>query len=342
MAGSTIPPPDRLIRTLEQTVPTVLVHHAVPGLAMALAQHGTTIWSRGFGLSSMATHQPVSSATIFEAGSLSKPLVAYAALSLCDRGILHLDRPLTTYLPTPYLPNEPALAQITLRHVLSHTTGFPNWRAADQPLQVRWEPGTRFGYSGEGYCYLQHVIEYLTQQPFAAFMQTAVLDTLQMSSSSFIWREAFAPDVAQGHEADGSVIEKWHPQEANAAYSLHTTVGDFAGFMSAVLNAWHPTADVSSEMAISAMLTPQISVQDSLTWGQGWGLHHDGTGMSFWQWGDNTWFTSFAVAWPEQDMSLVILTNSVYGLQACQDSIRAASGYQHPAFGWIDAFYNTI
>jgi CubicO group peptidase (beta-lactamase class C family) len=139
-------------------------------------------------------------------------VVAYAALRLCDNGILQLDRPLASYLTTPYLPNEPALAQITLRQVLSHTTGFPNWRASEQPLRVRWQPGTRFGYSGEGYLYLQHVIEHLTQQPFAAFVQTSVLEPLQMSSSIFIWMDRFVSRAAQGHETDGSAVEKWQPQ----------------------------------------------------------------------------------------------------------------------------------
>lgn len=342
LSHATIPPPKDLIATLEQLVPTVLTQRTVPGLAIALTHQRETIWSRGFGLSSTATRQLVTPTTIFEACSLSKPVVAYAALRLCDSGILQLDRPLATYLMKPYLSNEPALAQLTLRHVLSHTTGLPNWRTSEQPLQVRWAPGTRFGYSGEGYLYLQYVIESLTQQPFAAFMQTAVLEPLQMLSSSFVWQEDFAARVAQGHETDQSAVEKWQPQTANAAYSLHTTIEDFACFMRAVLDTRHQTADSLSETYISRMFTPQISVQDSLTWGLGWGLYQDAAGTSFWQWGDNTWFTGFTLGWLEQDMSLVILTNSVYGLQACQDIVGCANGHPHPAFGWIDAFYSTL
>jgi hypothetical protein len=112
--------------------------------------------------------------------------------------------------------------------------------------------------------------------------------------------------------------------------------------MSAVLDAVRQTSDSLSETSISAMLTPQFSVQGSLAWGLGWGLHQNGASTSFWQWGDNTWFTGFALGWLEQGMSMVVLTNSVYGLQACQDIVGTASGEEHPAFGWIDTFYSTL
>ena len=84
-------------------------------------------------------------------------------------GLMELDWPLATYLSEDQRPEEPDLAPITLRHVLSHTTGLPNWRPQDQSLHVKSRPGITFGYSGEGYVYLQRVIEHITGQSFERF-----------------------------------------------------------------------------------------------------------------------------------------------------------------------------
>src|SRR4029078_6503121 len=96
----------------------------------------------------------VTESTRFEAASLSKPVTAYVALQLVDAGRLALDAPLTKYMPYADLPAYPRAKTMTARHVLSHTTGFANWRRRD-PLKLFFAPGERFRYSGEGYVYLQ-------------------------------------------------------------------------------------------------------------------------------------------------------------------------------------------
>src|SRR6185295_2724162 len=106
-------------------------------------------------IADVTTGRPVDPRTIFEAASISKPIVALGALDLVRRGALSLDTPLDAYLPEPYLPVDRRASTITARMVLGHTTGFPNWRPRGEPLALLRDPGTRFGYSGEGYVYLQ-------------------------------------------------------------------------------------------------------------------------------------------------------------------------------------------
>lgn len=327
--------PEQLISVLEKTIPQVRERLAVPGLSAALFYQGSIGWAQGFGVRNLDTREPVTPQTVFEACSLSKPVVAYGALKLCDQGRLELDRPLAEYLPAAYLPDEPYLTQMTLRHVLSHSTGFPNWRKQGAPLRAVFKPGTGFSYSGEGYLYLQKVMEEVTGQALADWMAAQVLAPLNMPDSSFVWLDRYVASAAQGHEAEGQLIEKWQPQEGNAAYSLHTTVVDFVNFMLAVQNA--PTRQPNTKLA--EMLTPQIDVQGSLAWGLGWGLDGGGANTNYWHWGDNTWFTCFVCGWPAQQMGLVLMTNSVYGLQACREIMSAVLREEHPAFGWIDAFY---
>ena len=95
---------------------------------------------------------------------------------------------LSEYVAEPYLPDDDRAASITARMVLSHTTGFPNWRE-DGPLFLRWSPGTRWGYSGEGFAYLQQVVERLTGVSLDVYLADAVLGPLGMEDSSFVWRD---------------------------------------------------------------------------------------------------------------------------------------------------------
>src|SRR4030095_1153264 len=130
---------------------------------------GKIIWNHAFGVKNASTREPVDDNTVFEAASLSKPVMAYAALKLVDAGKLDLDKPLAQYLEKPYLEGDDRLNLITARRVLTHTTGFPNWRQQGQPLKIVFPPGERFSYSGEGFVYLQKVIERLTGQAFDDF-----------------------------------------------------------------------------------------------------------------------------------------------------------------------------
>ena len=124
-----------------------------------MVQGGKLVWERQEGVADASSTQPVSKDSLFPAASLSKPVVALAALGLLDAGKLELDRPLKSYVPD-HTPADPRGDLVTMRHVLSHSSGYRNWRnSPDQQLVPDFEPGSRFQYSGEGYYYLQRVIE---------------------------------------------------------------------------------------------------------------------------------------------------------------------------------------
>jgi len=151
----------------------------VPGLAIAVIRGGKTIWLHGFGMKEVKTAQPVTAQTVFEAASLSKPVFTYAVLKLVEQGKLGLDVPLTTYLPKPFIAGDERLAKITARLVLSHRTGFPNWPGDDGSVSIYFTPGERFSYSGEGYIYLQRVVEKITGRPLNEYMTEAVFTPLE-------------------------------------------------------------------------------------------------------------------------------------------------------------------
>ncbi len=150
-----------LVDDIEKHVPELMKQAAVPGLSLTLIRGAKVFWSQAFGVRSSVSQEPVTPDTVFEAASLSKPVFAYASLKLCEAGILDLDTPLTEYLPDPSAPDKAQLALVTMRHVLSHSTGFPNWQPKGESLRIHFGPGGRFSYSGEGYVYLngQQVIK---------------------------------------------------------------------------------------------------------------------------------------------------------------------------------------
>jgi CubicO group peptidase (beta-lactamase class C family) len=187
------------------SLPRLLELAEVPGLALGGVHEGK-VWSRGFGRASLAPPTRVSSDTVFEAVSLGKPLAAYAALQLVDAGLLELDRPVYEYVPSPEADNR-LMRRVTTRHILSHTTGLPNWREQPGALLPASEPGSRFTYSGEGYFYLQRVMERVTGTPFARLMRDRVLEPLGMRNSSYVWLPRFEGRKAAGRDAEGHEVD---------------------------------------------------------------------------------------------------------------------------------------
>ena len=155
-------PPTALIAELEAQIPPVLAAAQVPGLSIAIVRDARNVWSRGFGVRNSVSKARVDTDTLFEVGSVSKTVFAYAVMKLCEKGVLDLDRPLTNYVSERWIDGDPRFGQITARHVLSHTSGLQNWRSKEEPLRIDFTPGSRWEYSGEGYSYLQLVVAHLT------------------------------------------------------------------------------------------------------------------------------------------------------------------------------------
>jgi len=172
----------------------------VPGLCAVLVRRGKVVWTHATGLAKAGTSQKVDPDTLFEAASISKAVFAYVVLQLVDRGQLDLDRPLVDYLRPAYLPDSPALAPITARHALTHTSGLPNWGEDNKPESFlpQFQPGTHFSYSGEGLFWLQLVAEHITGEGLDMFARRLLFDPAGMKRSTFA---AYTEDgnVAWGH-----------------------------------------------------------------------------------------------------------------------------------------------
>jgi CubicO group peptidase (beta-lactamase class C family) len=350
--GHSVKPAQRKIdkasaAALEREIPRLMAEADIPGLSVAIIRNGNIAWLHNFGLKNAETKLPVDDQTIFEAASLSKPVFAYAVLQLVDSGKLDLDKPLTEYLPGRYdVGDDARLDQITARRVLSHTTGFPNWRPRGDPkLKMYFTPGDRFSYSGEGFVYLARVVEHITGEQLEAFMKRTVFDPLGMNSSSYIWRTDYDTRKTFAHNAVGSVSGLNKVEKANAAASLQTNAADYARFVCAILKG----TGLKSE-TIRQMLTPQISVGETpnnlnisqpklsptISWGLGWGLEKTKDGFTFWHWGDNGDAKAYVVAFEKQKSGIVMFANSGNGLSIIRELVEGTVGGEHPSLAWIN------
>ncbi len=332
---------DIAIAAVANDIPGLLHRARVPGLSIALVQDDAVAWAFAWGLARLQPPLAVTPDTIFQAASLSKPLFAYAVLGLVHRGHLNLDAPLTTYLPDPYVADDSLLTAITARRVLCHLTGWPNWRPTGEPLVRLRPPGEAFGYSGEGYVYLQTVVERIVGQPLDAYMQEAVLGPLGMAASSYRWAAPGDPRVAQAHDHEGRPSQPYVGDRPEASSSLHATPSDYARFLCAMLNPSDAAGHLGA-LRVAGMLWPHAHPSDAVAWGLGWGLEDTDQGPAFWHWGDNPGYKSLTVTYVARRTGIVIMTNGDAGLGLCAHLVRAIIGGDHPAFAWLATTFYSV
>ncbi len=311
---------------------------AIPGLQLVYFDKDS-INHYAVGVLSTKTKIPVEKTTIFQAASLSKPITAYIALKLVDAGILHLDKPLLDYCEYTRLAGVIHADKITARHVLSHTSGLPNWGGS--PLKLYFIPGTAWRYSGEGYSFLSYVIEHLTKKPFHQLAEELVFGPLQMYASGFTWLPSFKKRLSDGHNELGEAFISWRPKKSNAAASLFTTASDYTRFMQALIYG-NGLSETSRNLLLSIQSPARGNTTDKhseafIKWGLGIGLQQDTKKKAFWHWGDNGVFRAFMMAYPSREIGLVYLTNSENGLSIVNDILNLFFGEaSHWAAKWIN------
>jgi CubicO group peptidase (beta-lactamase class C family) len=228
--------------------------------------------------------------------------------------------PLTKYDPKPFLVGDPRVELITARHVLSHTTGFQNWRSDKEPLKIHFTPGEKFSYSGEGYSYLQSVVTHLMGQPIEPFMKANVLVPFGMASSGYAWNDTFEKRMARPHDEKGKPFANNKPTAMDvaryaAAGELRTTPTDYAKFLIEVISPKESDAFRLNKDSLKEMLRPQVKVDDLTSWALGWRIQHTDKGNFIMHGGDNKGFHACVLASVERKRGFVILTNGENGNQ---------------------------
>lgn len=332
-AGAQRPDTSGLVRQ----IPRLMEVGDVPGLSIAVIDDGEVIWTGAFGTLGDSARSPVNEETIFSAASLSKPVFAYAVLRLVERGELDLDRPLAELLEYPRVTHDERGRSITPRMVLSHGTGLPNW--GGERLELQFDPGEGFNYSGEGFVFLQRVVEHVTGLSLEQLAQREVFEPLGMTRSSYVWQQRFAGNAVYGKDWAWRMGHVTRYEQPNAASSLLTTGRDYARFVAAVLNGRGLAAETVRAMLTSERAARRASrvtpADDHVSWGLGWGLQEGRAGRAFWQWGDNGRFKAYVVAYPESGTGVVYLTNANDGLSIAEAIVSRVVDDDHWALRWL-------
>ena len=327
---------DSLNNNIEWLMKTANVH----GLAISIFNNYQPVYKRTFGFKNVANREPIKSTTNFYGASLSKAVFAVFVMKLKEEGVLDLDKPLQEYLPKPIYEYEPLTKwhdnysdlksdtlyqKITARMCLNHTSGFPNWRwfEEDQKLRVKFEPGLKYSYSGEGLVYLQVVLEKMMGRSLENLMQEKIFVPLGMKNSSYTWQPGFEKDYVVGHNSKGEMYEKDKDNEARSASTLETTLDDYTLFIHAVFLNTLLKKETTNEM-----FRPQIrirsvqqfglnSLRDStandninLSYGLGWGLFNTPYGIGAFKEGNGDGFQHHSLIFPGTGTGILIMSNS--------------------------------
>lgn len=246
-----MPPAD-----LAERIPELMARARVPGLSVAYVEDGQLAWNAAFGRKHRDWDEPVDADTVFQAASLSKPVFAYAVLKLVEQGVLTLDEPLASYWRAPARSEDALAEQVTARQVLCHTTGWPNWRPAGQPLRREAAPRRPLRLLGRR-LRLPSALRRARDRPATGCPHPGrrIRANGRLDSSSYGWA-AQATAAAAGHDRDGAPSARHLGEHPNAASSLHTTPRDFARFVPALLTLGDEPRRLGQASA-SEMLRPQ-------------------------------------------------------------------------------------
>lgn len=319
-----------LTASLDSQLVAQMTELDVPGAAVGLVSAGEVTWSAAYGRATGQPTRPMRVDTIFRAESISKSVTAWGVLRLVDGGLVDLDVPVARYLQDGVLPVLPE-GEVTVRELLTHTAGLPLGTigvryAPDAPrpsllddlraeVRVESPPGTSFSYSNVGYNLLELMVEHVTGQDFADYMDREVLGPLGMESSTFSWPEESGDLVASGHRSSGEPVPPY-VYAARASGGLHTTVEDVAHFVAAGSIQQQESNPVLSAQSLGLAHEAQVAglgiygaVADGYAFGHFTEVLADGR-TAVWHGGQGTgWMTHFHLV-PESGDGIVILTNS--------------------------------
>jgi CubicO group peptidase (beta-lactamase class C family) len=327
-------PPVRIADDSTWTIESRMAHYGVPGVSIAVIVDSKIAWSKAYGVMNKERKEPVTTQSLFQAGSISKPVAAYGALRIAASGRVNADEDVNNYLKSWQLPDNEFTKErkVNLKQLLSHTGGvtvhgfggYPpgvqvptlvqilNGEAPSNspPIRVDKLPGVDFRYSGGGYCIMQQMLIDVEGKSFPQIMHEQVLGPLGMQSSTY--DQPLPPEklvlATTGYLPNGSMTEgERHTYPEMAAAGLWTTAEDLARYAIDVQLSFKGESNkVLTREQTQQMLTPYNS-QDR---GLGPAIEIKSKEVYFGHGGWDEGFSSELIAHRDKGYGVVVLTNS--------------------------------
>ncbi len=311
------------------------------GLSIAIINDGQVVYHRVKGYSDKEKGILADDESIFEGASISKSVFAFFVMTFVKDGILDLDKPLYGYMPYPDIAHDKRYKRITARMVLSHRSGFPNWREdyEDNKLFIQFEPGTDYHYSGEGYQYLAKVLKHILNTNWAGLeveFQKRVAIPFKMEHTKFIKDDYIRQHKVQPYDKNGNWVDKsldawWRSVDSVfvAPTTIHSESIDFSKWMIAMMNEEGLTKEgfeelykTHSEVGNNGLLIDDYTLGFSK-------LSILNLSELYQHNGNNTGFSSYFTFDKNKKWGLVFFTNSKYG-----DAFTLAIIYDLLITGW--------
>ncbi len=335
---------------VEHTLAERMRYYRVPAVSIAVIDHYRIAWTYAAGLRDAASDAPASTATLFQAASMSKPVAAAAILALFEAKHLNLDADVNTMLASWHVPPPPrdSPERVTMRRLLSHSAGinvhgFVGYDrdaplpslvqvldgappANSEPIRVTVVPGAATQYSGGGTSIAQQLAVDVSGEPFPEFMRTMLLAPLGMTNSTFDQPlpRALWPRAANGYYVSGKPVHRgWHVYPTMAAAGLWTTPSDLAAFVIAVQNALRGRAKPPIDATVAREMTTRAS--------DGFGLGPEVLPGYFEHNGANEGFQGIFIGLDQGGKGVAVMTNSDAGLRLADEVVHSvAKAYRWP------------
>lgn len=281
----------------------------VPGLSLAVFEKGKITYSEAFGFSDLESRKPVTNATFYEAASLSKSVFAYFALKLAHGGKLDLDKPLFHYLPNPDIQDE-RYKKISARMVLNHSSGLPNWRE-NEKMQLLFEPGTGFSYSGEAYVYLAKAIAKqmkITVNDLDKMVREKISEPMHLEKFTFITDADIEKNLAKGYQDRKFVRDDRNRSDFDPAGGLFSNLQDYATFLLYIMKE-------KNELLFrpQTRLMPDDPIRQFFkidSWTSGLAVMEVNGFRGYWHGGNNLGYTNGFLIDPDKQYGFIFFSNA--------------------------------
>lgn len=320
----------------------------VPGVSIAIVENGKIKWAKGYGYANTETGTKVDNNTLFQAGSISKPLAALSALKLYENDSLELNKDVNSYLIDWQIPENrfTETKKVTLEQLLTHTAGmtvhgFPGYKQTDKfpdiidvlngkgntaKIIVDTIPGSIWRYSGGGYTVMEKIVEDVSGTSLDNYMALNILLPMGMKNSTYqqpITLE-YQNNISGAYKGDGKLIKGlWHNYPEQAAAGLWTTPSELAKYCIEIQDILMGKKDgILTKETVEIMLTKHKN-----NWGLGPSLDNEKEALIFGHGGKNEGFTNDMIAFAYQGKAAIIMTNADNGGKLISEIKNAISNY---------------
>lgn len=311
--------------SFQDDIEKLMLEKNVPTVGIGIIEDGKLKQIMVFG--ELKKNSPAPYNTIFQVASLTKPVTTMLTLRLVSMGEWKLDEPVSNYWVDPDIADDPRHLKLTTRHILTHQTGFDNWRNQTQSkkLVFNFDPGTGSKYSGEGFEYLRRSLEHKFKMSLQQLADSILFKPLDMKDTRYTWDGSIDESrYALAHDKSGNFIEWTFEREKNeescAADLLKTTVEDYSKFVISVIEGNGLTEEIFEDM-----IKPHVK-RSNMSQGFGWGIFEDLSNGEYGliHTGHDDGVHSVVLLLPESKRGVVVFTNGENGSKMYKELISGS------------------